>query len=226
MPSRDSHRAGLTRNEVLAVAALVLLVAAVAAPYFQHRAREAARTASLQNLRQWGIALNLHLLENQHILPGSSADPEDPGAWFNTLPPYLSLPPLKDGGPGGGAPAGIWTDPAARLAAGAPPAARVTYAANAWLQPDPAQRPWRIYDIEDPAATFFLVESPPGTLRAAAADQLAFRHGRPPRGHALFCDGHAEAVTPEQARQPLALDPQAHPAPRPRWVPFFGAPAP
>jgi prepilin-type processing-associated H-X9-DG protein len=226
---RHPDQAGLTRKELVCLAALALIVAAIAVPWFQHQARASARTASLQNLRQWGIALNLYLLENDHALPAAASDGGDPTAWFNTLPPYLSLPPLQETSPAQTGPGTLWTDPAARLPASTAAAALTTYGMNAWLQPDPAAPAWRIYDIEDPSSTIFLVETEPGRLRARPAD-TAFRHGRPAphpeaRAHALFCDGHVESIGPSDAT-PAAANPDANPAPRPTWVPFYQAPVP
>jgi len=226
---RHPDQAGLTRKEIVVVAALGVLALAIAVPWFQHQARAAARTTTLQNLRQWGIALNLYLVENDHTLPAAGSSLEDPAAWFNTLPPYLSLPPLSETPPSQAGPGTLWTDPAAATPSAASAASLVTYGMNAWLQPDPASGPWRIYDIEDPAATLFLVEAQPGRLRALPPD-AAFRHGRPAphpesHAHALFCDGHVEPIRPADA-SPAAADPQANPAPRPTWVPFYQAPTP
>jgi prepilin-type processing-associated H-X9-DG protein len=226
---RTPNQAGLTRKEIVCFAALLLIVVAVAVPWFQHQARASARTASLQNLRQWGIALNLYLLENDHALPAAATNTADPNAWFNALPPYLSLPPLQETSLSQIGPGTLWTDPAARLPASGTPSTLTTYGMNAWLQPDPNAPAWRIYDIEDPSSTLFLIETEPGRLRAQPAD-TAFRHGRPAPhpeacAHALFCDGHVEAIGPSDAT-PAAANPQAHPAPRPNWVPFYQAPAP
>lgn len=220
-----ADQAGLTRNEVIALAALAVVALAVALPYFLHQSRAAARTASLQNLRQWGIAFNLYLVENDHTLPAAGRRADDPAAWFNALPPYLSLPPLSATAPEAAGPGTLWADPAARPPAGAPAAARATYGMNTWLQPDPAAAAWRIYDIEDPSGTLFLVETAPGVLQTGPGG-MTFRHGPGETGHALFCDGHAEPVTRAAAEAPAARDPMANPAARPTWVPFYQAPAP
>lgn len=217
---------GLTRNEVLALAALGILALAVALPYFLHQARAAARSASLQNLRQWGIALNLYLVENDHTLPASGHLREDPAAWFEGLPPYLSLPPLSQTPPAAVHGDSLWAYPGVKLPNGTSgSASRVTYGYNIWLQPESARPPWRIYEIEDPSATLFLVETGPGTLLAQPSD-MAFPHDKSRTGLALFCDGHVEAVTREAALQPAAADPAAHPAARPTWIPFYQAPPP
>lgn len=219
---RNPDQAGLTRKEIIVVAALGLLALVVVTLLFQHQARAAARVATVQNLRQWGISLNLYLLENEHTLPAAGSRVDDPAAWFNTLPPYLSLPSLSDTPAAQAGPGTLWTDPSAALSPSVSASSLVTYGMNAWLQPDTAAGPWRIYDIEDPSATLFLVETQPGRLRALPAD-VEFRHNR--HAHALFCDGHVEPIRPLDTVPP-ATDPQANPAVRPTWVPFYQAPAP
>jgi prepilin-type processing-associated H-X9-DG protein len=221
---------GFTRKEILTVITLAVLALAVILPFLHQRARAAAQAASLQNLRQWGIALNLYLVENNHNLPAAGFTDEDPGAWFNVLPPYLSLPSLHGATAGQIDTQSIWTDPAADLPADGAAASRVTYGMNIWLQPSPAAPSWRIYDIEDPSATLFLVETAPGQLQSRPG-QIAYRHGpKPPhpdaRAHALFCDGHVEILKRKTTEQPEAANPQANPPHRPTWIPFFQAPTP
>lgn len=234
MPRRpepgSGPRAGLSRNEVLSLLVLVLLAVAVVLPYFQYRARAAKRSASLQNLRQWGIALNLYLVESDNSLPASGTGPDDARAWFNTLPVYLSLKPLSGQTRESVLEVGLWTDPAARVDAPGGPETAVTYGMNAWLHPHPDKAPCRIYEVEDPTATFFLLATEPGRLRVLPG-QIAYRHGvatpkSKSRSQALFCDGHVEEISPQQGNHPDAAKSGTTPPARPTWVPYFNAPAP
>ncbi len=57
-----------------------------------------APSQSAQNLQQWGIALNLHLMDNANQLPevgSASIDSSQTKAWYNSLPEYISLPALS-----------------------------------------------------------------------------------------------------------------------------------
>ncbi|MDX6765947.1 MAG: hypothetical protein SFU85_04070 [Candidatus Methylacidiphilales bacterium] len=221
------RQAGISRNEIIAAFAVFFIVVAVTVPYLQHRARAANRTAALQNLRQWGIALNLYLVENDNTLPAVGTGPADPAAWQNTLPVYLSLKPLAGQSTQAILDAGIWTDPSVPVKPSGPPESAVTYGINAWLQPDPASPPYRIYEVEDPTATFFLVSAPPGHLSVLPGG-MAYRHGGKSgspqaRGQALFCDGHVEEVDPASGNRPEAAKPDANPPARPTWIPLFNA---
>jgi prepilin-type processing-associated H-X9-DG protein len=228
---RPGSRAGMSRGESMTLVVVAVLLLAVAFPYWQHRTRSTQRSISLQNLRQWGIALNLYLVENNNVLPASGTKPNDEHAWFNTLPTYLSLKPLAGQSAESVLDIGLWTDPAAKIPSMSGPASPVTYGMNAWLHPDPAVAPYRIYDVEDPTTTFFLIASDPGRLRVLPG-QMAFRHGKSnpahpeARSHVLFCDGHVEEISPEQGNAPKASNPEANPPSRPTWIPYFQAPAP
>jgi prepilin-type N-terminal cleavage/methylation domain-containing protein/prepilin-type processing-associated H-X9-DG protein len=96
-----------TLIELLVVIAIIAILAALLLPALA-RAKEMARRANcLSNLRQWGLAMQLYSGDNKDGIPrdgmGENGDypgnnwngiptgtPNDPNAWFNLLPKYVS----------------------------------------------------------------------------------------------------------------------------------------
>ncbi len=102
---------GLTLVELLVVIGIVALLMAILLPVLGS-ARDAARaTASLSNLRQWGIANLAYMSEDRHgqfawdgydsLSQHIMADPTKPRVWQedywwgNALPPYVGQLPFK-----------------------------------------------------------------------------------------------------------------------------------
>jgi len=89
-----------TLIELLVVIAIIGVLAALLVPALT-RARSAAHgTQCLHNLRQWGIATHLYVLENSDYLPreGTANPPPVPvtaansNNWYCLLPPVINLP--------------------------------------------------------------------------------------------------------------------------------------
>jgi prepilin-type N-terminal cleavage/methylation domain-containing protein/prepilin-type processing-associated H-X9-DG protein len=117
---RNAKR-GFTLIELLVVIAIIAILAAMLMPALARAKQSAARTACTSNLRQWGIALNMYLDDNNQVFPDFSIPNNTPGApggydqdnihwtdlaifaaggygnsaWFNALPPYVSQKPLS-----------------------------------------------------------------------------------------------------------------------------------
>ncbi len=227
-----ARRKQLRLRELIIVGVAVALLALVLLPIFRKKNDRDLALMSAQNLMQWGIALNLYLIENDNAFPEAGPDQMDPAladAWYNALPPYLSQEPLS------ALPKlevnletpSLWVDP------GVDPATvprfqnfPFFYAMNRFLQPDPALSSYRIFDVQNPGAVIFLTEVlgvDPGVL----PDGVTFRHGREePKAHVLFCDGHVELVSrTDLVETPEATEPEAELAPV-SWAPYVGAAAP
>jgi prepilin-type N-terminal cleavage/methylation domain-containing protein/prepilin-type processing-associated H-X9-DG protein len=112
---RDGQR-GFTLIELLVVIAIIAILAAMLLPALAKAKEKASRIACLNNLRQWGLALDMYLDDNSQIFPDFSIGNSTPGArggydqdnilwtdltgfhaggygnsaWFNVLPPYVS----------------------------------------------------------------------------------------------------------------------------------------
>jgi prepilin-type processing-associated H-X9-DG protein len=187
-----------TRMAVVGVVLAVLAVVGYAT--MLRNAEEAKKVARTRNLQQWGIALNLYLIDNENQLPevGSTPVTEDQTlAWFNALPPYISQTPLADLPPGRrprpGVPS-LWIDPASRpVRAWDPEVFYFNYAMNRALQPDPALRSFRIYEIPHPGNVVFMAEVD-GYAPGLDPSDVAVRRGSNPVANVLFCDGHVQGV--------------------------------
>lgn len=108
MLRRKMKSKGFTLIELLVVIAIIAILAAMLLPALADAKQKSLQTKCVSNLRQWGIALQLYCGDNKDTPPrdGFSADsawpgspgpdgtPNDPYAWFNTLPFYMATKPL------------------------------------------------------------------------------------------------------------------------------------
>ncbi len=233
----SSARAALSGREVFFLTLFIGAAALVAIPWLVSKVHRRDRLASYQNLQQWGIALNLYLIDNDNRLPrvgNLPIGPQPDDAWYNVLPTYLSqqalgaLPPGKRPTFGDGT---IWFDPGAdpprRPAAGE---FYFTYGMNRYLQPDAARMSLTVYDLEAPGHTVFLTEKS-GFTPGVVPGEMEFRQKKKDAGDALlafvlFCDGHVSFGSQWELRQnPEAAKPDKTLSPL-SWAPYVGAPAP
>jgi prepilin-type N-terminal cleavage/methylation domain-containing protein len=121
----DQHSVGASRGkrdaftliELLVVIAIIAILAALLLPALASAKQKARRANCISNLKQWGLAIQMYASDNADGIPcdgygpdshgllswcaGSTfggvpaGTPDDPHAWFNLLPPYLSEKPLS-----------------------------------------------------------------------------------------------------------------------------------
>jgi len=188
-------------------AGLVAVIAiATSVALLNRQQADASRSASMRNLQQWGIALTLYLIDNNNQLPEVGEAPvtaEQPKAWYNALPPYISRKPLADLPPGErprpGVPS-LWVDPSSKpVRAWDDQQFYFHYAMNRALQPEAGQRSFRIYEINKPARVVFLTEVD-GYQPGVTPETVAYRHGRKAphpeaEAYVIFGDAHVERVS-------------------------------
>jgi prepilin-type N-terminal cleavage/methylation domain-containing protein/prepilin-type processing-associated H-X9-DG protein len=204
-------RRAFTLIELLVVVAIIAILAAILFPVFGKTSQKGKATVSMNNLKQWGVALNGELADNDNRMPfdgmvSAGAAMDDTTSWFNSLPPYLKEKPLnhedyrlKPPRPGDKS---IWINPMVPKEVGEhyikPPAKFLfCYAMNSYLSTS-TDKMQKINLIDRPSATVFMAEKSddeaafePKALRAYFGD------GDPATdpqssAHFLFCDGHVE----------------------------------
>ena len=211
---------GFSLIELLIVTAIIAILGGLLFPAVGY-VRNKAKTASCQNnLRQWGIALNLYLDEHRGIFPscpnGSATPASEPKAWFNVLPPYINIQPMSGtetiAMPGKGlksmflCPADAGSGMAAssfdREAASASYYSSYTFNSN--IGRGLKGKTLRLTNIKHPDAFVVIAETGDGlksgvnlaTIVGASEDEgysyNGFRHNH--AANFVFADGHAETI--------------------------------
>lgn len=194
-------REWLLGSGILVVLAVVLIL------IWGRQASEAESAQALRQLQQWGIALNLYLLDNENTLPSVGGLPvveEQDRAWYNALPPYLGRPAVASLAPGQRPRPGVpsfWVGPSSTpTQAWDDQEFFFGYAMNGFLQPDPALRSFKVGELGRPGQVIFLGETAGFTPVLTPENVLTPwgpGRGTSPRSVAqiLFCDGHVEPLT-------------------------------
>ncbi len=189
--------------ELLVVIAIIGILASliIAALGPVNTLRDQTRSAS--NMRQWGIALGAYAADNDGFIPrrGQGVQPvlqfNRPEDWFNALPPYLGMKAYGDLVSAGQRPqAGdnsVFVRPGAKDPGGV---AFLSYGMNMNLSPWDLPAATKLSQIEHPAATVFLAESP-GQYASTYPSKKAYTCQAPYRhqGNILFLDGHVAAFS-------------------------------
>lgn len=87
---RTARRSGFTLMELLIVIAIIGILSGMLFPAMNYVREKARRSECMNNLRQWGAALQGYLDEHRGVFPSYEAKLSNADAWFNVLPAYLS----------------------------------------------------------------------------------------------------------------------------------------
>lgn len=211
--NRKKSNSGFTLLELVVVIAIISILAAFLFPLFASTRQRANQSISLNNLKQWGVALNRSLGDNNGLMPSdgqgsTSIKLNDLNAWFNRLPPYIDEKPLSDPfyatNPPKPGDRSVWINPAVPKDDGMkyikpPQQFLFCYAMNYFLSnsKEPTQP---ISRIERPSATVFMAEKNdefancnPKYIKAyfGAGDPAYDKNNA---AHFLFCDGHVDLI--------------------------------
>lgn len=99
---RTNRPSAFSLIEVLVVIAIIVLLLAILLPSIGRAKDQVRRVMCRNNLRQWGVAVQLYRGDHKDYLPteGPSvptvAGINKPNTWYNVLPPYLGAPAYKD----------------------------------------------------------------------------------------------------------------------------------
>jgi len=102
--SRQRPRRAFTLTELLVVIVIIALLAALLLPALAGAKTVANRTKCRSNLKQWGLAMQMYVDENESLMPRESYgqgvklnrwshinNPISGDVWYNALPPYASV---------------------------------------------------------------------------------------------------------------------------------------
>lgn len=94
----NQQRRAVSMIEVMIVVAVIVLLLALLVPSLRGAREQVRRAVCANNLRQWGVALNMYRQDWHDFLPteGTYWEIAKSGTWFNVLPPYLGLPAYID----------------------------------------------------------------------------------------------------------------------------------
>lgn len=97
---RRSVKPAVSLVEVLVVCSIVAFMVSVLLPGLSGVRERGRRLICVNNLHQWGVALQFYRDENNDYLPkeghGGHTGVVKRGTWYNELPPYLGLLPYMD----------------------------------------------------------------------------------------------------------------------------------
>lgn len=208
--------------QTLVAGGVGLIAVATLLPAYLSTQERARQISGMQNLQQWGIALNLHLMDNAGQFPevGSAAvDSRQTRAWYNALPTYLdeaalsAMPVGQRPRPGTKS---LWMDPSSKPLRAIPAESYYfNYGMNQFLQSPGKDRPVRLAELPNPGRVIFMSRVS-GYTPWAIPDNVIFSSEdkpwvkAPEAAPVLFCDGHAEVVD----RKHLVDDPQVTASPQ------------
>lgn len=201
---KTKKASGFTLIELLVVIGIIAILASLLLGVVSS-AFESGKTAScVNNMRQWGTALQTFLGENKDRFPDEGVlfdkniDVGDETAWFNVLAPYVDIVPLKtlakNGTPPRPGDASVYSCPTVTLAdvtVTNSAVAWVAYAQNKFI--DEGGKILRADEIDEPSQFAYMgeVNSDYGNCDAR---HLAARHkGRKQITNILFADSHIES---------------------------------
>ena len=236
LPAFPARRPAFTLIELLVVIAIIAVLAAILVPVMAEMRRKSAQTSSANNLRQWGVALNLSVGESDFQMPweGQPVTIDDPTAWYNVLPPYVGVMPFYKMTAADFPRAGqksIWVNPAVPLTANDTYKPYLfSYAMNYYLSTAAIPR-LQVTKVTKPSATVFMAEKGDDfancnpTYIKAYFGSGSVDSDRQNGANFLFCDGHIGFLRREEfdPKYNPKVTQNSPPDPEFTFVPYDGA---
>ncbi len=198
------RRTAFTLVEMLVTLAIAATLVSLAAAGWSSALSQARSVTCLSNLRQWGIAMQCYVNDNDGYLPRRGQGVQQfwiydrPTDWFNALPPYLGLPTLADLVAKNDLPQpgkkSIFVCPSAEKSNTA--TFFLCYGMNMYLSRWDQTLATRILQLPDRDAIAFMADSPGGyasTMPSAAVYSVQARHNG--NAHVVFLDGHVQSFS-------------------------------
>ena len=157
------QRPGFTLIELLVTIAIIAILAALLLPALSSGKAKARSSQCLDQLHQWGIALQMYVNANDDAIPrrGQGVRPlaqlDRPEDWFNALAPEVSQPAfgtwVKNSETNANTPPPLYVCPEAKPLPGR---YFLTYAMNMYLSPWNLAEPHHLSKVPTPAKIVFL----------------------------------------------------------------------
>jgi prepilin-type N-terminal cleavage/methylation domain-containing protein/prepilin-type processing-associated H-X9-DG protein len=229
------RRAGFTLIEILVVVAIIAILAALIFPAFSGALRSGKQATSVSNLKQWAGAFHASWTDHDGEMPSDGAGGDSlgsEGAWYNRMPPKLSMPALKDASANDIPKLGqksIWVNQGAPIipVTGVP----FTYGYNDYLS-NKDEPNMKFTRVQFPEKTVLMVEKHPDASSAGNPSNIhAYYGAREPTDpnavcDVLFVDGHVAPVTyktfSDASSSAASDETQMQQVPF-LWLPFVGA---
>jgi prepilin-type N-terminal cleavage/methylation domain-containing protein/prepilin-type processing-associated H-X9-DG protein len=194
------RRQGFTLIELLVVIAIIALLAALLLSALGQGQAQARRVQCLNQLQQWGKALQLYATDNADATPrrGQGVKPltqlNRPEDWFNALAPELSVQKFGDyvaaAGTNTDSPPPLFICPEARPA---PHRYFLTYAMNMYFSPWSLAAPHPLTKIPSPSDVVFLTDGGIGYSSAyPAVGEYSPQARHRKTADLVFVDGHVQ----------------------------------
>lgn len=200
-----ANKLGFTLIEVLVVISIVAVLMGILLSALAKARAVAKSVICKSNLRQWGIALNCYMDENDGCIPrrGQGIQPtyriDRAADWFNCLAPHVGERPYKELVAAGRRPrrgdSSIFVCPGVHYDT---KPYFFSYAMNMYLSPWIRPEPHRLSEILQPERLVFMADAPgpySSTVPSKKAYSVVARHDG--KANLVFLDGRVESRSGE-----------------------------
>lgn len=196
------RKSAFTLIELLVVLGVIAVLAVLSLGAVKSATAKAQSALCVNNLRQWALAMQLYVKDNDGYLPrrGQGVQPvfriDRPDDWFNALCPYLEMPSYQELYDSGQAPQpgqkAVFVCPSAKPTGMY--AHFICYGMNMYVSRWDQPERLKLNRLPDPTVVAFMADSPGGyasTVPSASGYSVQARHEG--RANVSFFDGHVQS---------------------------------